>query len=62
MNYNGGELLQSCIDALAAQSMPAFEAVIVDNASTAPPVTDLHLPDDRFQIHHAGDNIGFAAG
>ena len=62
VNYNGGELLQSCIDALAAQSMPIFEAVIVDNASTAPPVSSLRLPDDRFQIHHAGDNIGFAAG
>lgn len=62
VNYNGGELLQSCIDALAVQSMPAFEAVIVDNASTAPPITGLRLPDDRFQILQAGDNIGFAAG
>ena len=62
VNYNGGKLLQSCIDALATQSMTDFEAVIVDNASTAPPVTDLHLPDARFRIHHAGENIGFAAG
>jgi N-acetylglucosaminyl-diphospho-decaprenol L-rhamnosyltransferase len=62
VNYNGGELLQCCIDALAVQSMPTFEAVIVDNASTAPSVAGLRLPDGRFQIHHAGDNIGFAAG
>ena len=61
VNYNGGELLQSCIDALATQTMPDFEAIIVDNGSTAPPVTDLHLPDARFQIQHVGENIGFAA-
>jgi N-acetylglucosaminyl-diphospho-decaprenol L-rhamnosyltransferase len=61
VNYNAGAMLRSCIDALANQTMAAFEAVIVDNASTIQPISDLHLPDDRFQIRDAGDNIGFAA-
>jgi GT2 family glycosyltransferase len=42
--------------------MSDFEAVIVDNASMIHPISGLRLPDERFQIRHAGDNIGFAAG
>ena len=61
VNYNAGPLLQACLDALASQTMPDFEAVIVDNASTVQPISDLRLPDDRFQILNAGENIGFAA-
>ena len=33
VNHNAGPLLQSCVDALAAQTLAEFEAVIVDNAS-----------------------------
>jgi GT2 family glycosyltransferase len=62
VNYNGGQLLQDCVEAVAAQTMPAFEAVIIDNASTDPPVSSLVLPDDRFQIRMSPRNIGFAAG
>ncbi len=62
VNYNGGAHLQSAVDALAAQSMEDFDAVVVDNASTSPPVSTLQLPDARFRVLHAGGNIGFAAG
>lgn len=62
VNYNAGALLQACVDALAAQTMPSFEAVIVDNASTDPPIGGLQLPDARFRIERAPGNIGFAAG
>ena len=62
VNYNAGALLQACVDALAAQTMPSFEAVIVDNASTDPPIGGLQLPDARFRIEQAPGNIGFAAG
>ncbi len=61
VNYNAGSLLQDCVDALAAQTMPEFEVAIVDNASATEPVSALKLPDARFSIRHAGDNIGFAA-
>ena len=62
VNYNAGALLQACVDALAAQTMASFEAVIVDNGSTDPPIDGLRLPDDRFRIERAPGNIGFAAG
>jgi len=62
VNYNAGGMLQDCIEALAAQTIPDFEAVIVDNASTIFPVAEIRLPDARFQIRQAGANIGFAAG
>jgi N-acetylglucosaminyl-diphospho-decaprenol L-rhamnosyltransferase len=62
VNYNAGEMLQACVNSLVAQTLSDFEAVIVDNASAIRPVTGLRLPDQRFQILHAGANIGFAAG
>jgi N-acetylglucosaminyl-diphospho-decaprenol L-rhamnosyltransferase len=61
VNYEAGAMLQACVDALAGQTMPDFEALIVDNASTVQPISDLRLPDDRFQVRRASDNIGFAA-
>jgi len=60
--YNSGELLQQCLDALAAQTMPEFEAIIVDNASTDGSLERLRLPDRRFRLVPAGANLGFAAG
>jgi GT2 family glycosyltransferase len=62
VNHNAGPLLQDCVDALAEQTMPAFEVVIVDNASTVQPIAGLRLPDTRFRVLHAGSNLGFAAG
>jgi len=34
VNWNGGDALLECLDALSAQSRPADEIVVVDNAST----------------------------
>jgi GT2 family glycosyltransferase len=62
VNHNAGALLQDCVEALARQTMPEFEVVIVDNASIVRPIADLRLPDARFRVQHAGSNIGFAAG
>lgn len=61
VNYNGRGFLQPCVDALAAQTMPDFEAVIVDNASTDGSVDALCLPDHRFTLARNPSNIGFAA-
>ena len=61
VNYNAGAMLQACVDALASQTMPDFETVIVDNASTIQSISGLRLSDDRFHIRHAGENVGFAA-
>ncbi|MGP1276130.1 MAG: glycosyltransferase family 2 protein [Caulobacterales bacterium] len=59
--FNAGTFLKPCLDALAAQSFPGFEAVIVDNASTDGSVTEDILPDARFSIDRPGSNLGFAA-
>jgi N-acetylglucosaminyl-diphospho-decaprenol L-rhamnosyltransferase len=61
VNYNSGELLQRCVDALARQTLADFEAVIVDNASSDGSSERLRLPDDRFCLDRAGANLGFAA-
>ncbi len=59
--YDSGDFLQPCVDALAAQSFDAFEAVVVDNASRDASVAMLRLPDARFRVAPMGFNAGFAA-
>jgi N-acetylglucosaminyl-diphospho-decaprenol L-rhamnosyltransferase len=61
VNYNGGPLIQRCVNALATQTMGAFEAFIVDNASTDGSAVKLRLPDPRFTLIKHRSNIGFAA-
>lgn len=61
VNYNAGQMLQPCIDALAAQTFADFEVVVVDNASTDGSADALSLPDRRFRIIFNASNAGFAA-
>lgn len=61
VNYNCGHIIQSALDALAAQSMGDFRAVVIDNASSDGSADTLRLPDDRFKLIHAEKNLGFAA-
>lgn len=62
VNYNAGDLLARSVAALAAQSDPDFEAVIVDNASSDGSADQLVLPDARFSLTRSEENLGFAAG
>ena len=59
--YQSGDYLQTCIDALAVQTLPDFTCVIADNASTDESVGRLRLPDARFRVEAMGGNLGFAA-
>jgi N-acetylglucosaminyl-diphospho-decaprenol L-rhamnosyltransferase len=61
VNYNGGPLLQPCLDALAAQTFKDFEAIVVDNASTDGSLDALRLPDARFSVLRNASNVGFAS-
>jgi len=61
VNYNGGDLIQSCLDHLALQTLTNFEVVVVDNGSCDGSAVRLHLPDERFRLIEAGRNLGFAA-
>ncbi len=58
--FDSGAFLQPCVDALAAQTFEAFEAVVVNNASRDGSVDRLRLPDGRFRIRSMGFNAGFA--
>ena len=60
VNHNGGRYLRRCVDALAAQTGVAWEAVIVDNASTDGSLEGLSL-DERFTLIRSDTNLGFAA-
>ncbi len=62
VNYNAGPLLAETVAALARQQDGEFEAIIVDNSSTDGSVENLSLPDQRFRLVRAGENLGFAAG
>lgn len=61
VNHNSGPWLARCLASLQAQTHAAFEAVIVDNASTDES-SRTTLPDSRFQRLSLEHNIGFAAG
>jgi GT2 family glycosyltransferase len=61
VNYNSGNYLQPCIDAVAAQSFEYFEVVVIDNSSDDDSVVKIKLPDERFRIIKMASNIGFAA-
>ena len=60
VHYNSGPILARTLAALAAQTFTDFEVVIVDNAS--PDRVPMPLPDHRFLLKTAPDNLGFAAG
>lgn len=59
VNYNGGIHLKRCIDALLAQTLQDFEAVLVDNASTDTSLEDISS-DPRLRIEKLDTNVGFA--
>lgn len=62
VTFNSGEFTQECVNALAAQTEPGFEVVIVDNGSTDGAIERLSLPDDRFSLIMSQTNSGFAGG
>lgn len=63
LNWNGREHLAGCLDSLKAQTIDAFEILVVDNGST-------DGSDEYLEAHYAGfitlirspKNLGFAAG
>lgn len=61
VNYNSGRWLARCLESLRMQTMPEFEVVLVDNASTDESAYPT-LPDRRFRRIALPHNLGFAAG
>jgi GT2 family glycosyltransferase len=60
--YQSGDHLQTCLDRVAAQSAIDFEVVIVNNKCPDDCTATVQLPDHRFRILEAPDNLGFAGG
>ena len=57
VNYNGGEFLPDCLNALFEQSETNFECFIMDNGSTDGSINALPELDARFHIDELGDNL-----
>ena len=60
--FQSGDHLQVCLDHLAEQSLGEFEVVIVNNDCPDNCTATLTLPDGRFRILDAPENLGFAGG
>lgn len=65
VNYNGGERLLSCLEALRADSYPAREIIVVDNASadTSPVILrDRCARHPDLIVLWSKQNLGYAGG
>lgn len=64
VNFNSGEYLERCLEALCRQSFPGFEALVLDNASRDGSFERARaaVADPRVRFKAAGDNLGFAGG
>src|SRR5690606_16354 len=62
LNWNGKELLGSCLPPLLAQDYPNYEITVVDNGSTDGSVDYLAADFPGVRILENGDNLGFAGG
>lgn len=61
VNHNGGGWLLQSLESLREQTMPDFEVVVIDNASTDGS-QHVRLDDPRFSFLPQQSNLGFAAG
>lgn len=61
VNHNSGDLLTGCIGALAKQTRPIRQIIVVDNASTDSSLTRLENRFHDLKIVRLTDNSGFAA-
>lgn len=62
LNWNGRAWLERCLPALAAQTRPATEVVVVDNASSDDSVAWVRAAHPWVQVLALDTNLGFAAG
>jgi GT2 family glycosyltransferase len=61
-NFNGRHLIDSCLAAVAAQSTPPTEVVVVDNGSTDGSVEHLRATWPGVGVERLVENRGFAGG
>ena len=64
VNFNSGDYLARCLDALCRQTLDAFEVLVLDNASRDESLARARaaVTDARVRYEAGADNVGFAAG
>ena len=65
LNYNGREVLESCLDSVFATSYSPFEVIVVDNGSTdgsAEIARRRYSARHNFRLLRKESNVGFCAG
>jgi GT2 family glycosyltransferase len=60
VNLDSGELLERCLQALAAQTHPLTRTIVVDNGSTDGSVDGLEERFPEVEVVRLGENVGFA--
>jgi GT2 family glycosyltransferase len=61
VNFNGGEFIEECIEAVKNQTLTSFHVYLIDNNSTDGSEVLLAPGDDRFTVIRNTENVGFAA-
>ena len=62
VNFNGGEVLDSCLTSLKKTTYPNFETIVVDNGSTDKSVAIVRKKHKWVKLVEAKKNLGFASG
>lgn len=62
VNFNGGDMVCKCLDALAQQRYRDFLTIVVDNNSTDDSLRSLHQYHPTVTVLSTGANLGFAGG
>ena len=60
VNWNAGDLLLSCVESIAGQTIAPERVLIVDNASTDDSLGDLEKRFPQFEVLRQPVNRGFA--
>ena len=62
VNFNGMEVLPLCLEAVFRQDYPAFEVIVVDNASSDGSTAIVHERFPTVRLIRSPVNLGFAGG
>lgn len=61
VNYNAGDFIERCLDAVAAQTLPPRRVIVVDNGSSDGSIERVEQGYPGIRVLRLGRNTGFAA-
>jgi GT2 family glycosyltransferase len=62
VNFNGGEIIERCLEAVAAQTVRPERTIVVDNASTDGSADRIATQFPHVELIRLHENVGFAGG